>query len=81
MGCIGLPTLHRNDNRRIVTSVWHNTHPVHLVPEGQLTDRFVEITVQFFVSDAANVDIAVIHGDICQIVQVAEHTHLAKSCV
>ena len=56
----------------------YNILLVHFVAECQLTNRLIEIAVQFLIGDAADVDIAVIHGDIGQIVQVAEHTHLAK---
>ena len=45
---------------------------------GKGMQVFVKITMQFLVCNAANINIIAPHGDILQIVQVAEHTHLSK---
>ena len=51
----------------------------YAIGHGQLTDRPLEVSVQFLFRDTANVHIPGIHGNVFQIVQVAENADVAET--
>ena len=52
----------------------------HLLLFCQLMQFLLQVVMYFFLRDAANIHKAFIHWNILQVIQVAEHAHLAKFC-
>ena len=51
-----------------------------IVPFGESLDFRLEIPFQFFFADTANRGIRVVHANIVQLVEIAEHAYLGEFC-